>query len=312
MITDNNTRKTASHEKNIYIQQNMANKMELNDVESNNEKIHIEKNSVIYEQLKEATKAYSNYKTVEEFIRKEQNSHLYPCDALAVLCGKITVDKKGEIWIEFFQGKKEDLCLVYGGQGNHAYIFRDLDINKLKGLAMSQSKQEIVQDKHCQISCRKTDKGKQSIRINFPAGNHVTFYDDGFCNGENGSYIHFKENSPTKNENFIVYTIGEGKDEITISYRFNGNKSIRITNKNGEGICVYDTDSFVNPIKDNQTNAMFGKQVDANLFEFIKNTLFEYNESKVKSKEIKLKKINHQNDIEYSLNEAHEFKIGLK
>ena len=39
MITDNNTRKTASHEKNIYIQQNMANKMELNDVESDNEKI---------------------------------------------------------------------------------------------------------------------------------------------------------------------------------------------------------------------------------------------------------------------------------
>ena len=39
MITDNNTRKTASHEKNIYIQQNMANNMELNDVGSDNEKI---------------------------------------------------------------------------------------------------------------------------------------------------------------------------------------------------------------------------------------------------------------------------------
>lgn len=285
-------------------------------MESNNEKIHIEKNSVIYEQLKEAAKAYGKkkkYTTVEEFVKEEQNTHLYPCNTLAEMCGKITVDEEGEIWIEFDQGKKTGLCLIYGGQGSHAYIFHDLNIYKLKEMAISQSKkQKIVQDKHCQISCRKTDKGKQSIRINFPAGNHVTFYDDGFCNGENGSYIHFKENSPTKNENFIVYTIGEGKDEITISYRFNGNKSIRITNKNGEGICVYDTDSFVNPIKDNKTNAMFGKQVDANLFEFIKNTLFEYNESKVKSKEIKLKKINHQNDIEYSLNEAHEFKIGLK
>ena len=39
MITDNNARKTASHEKNIYIQQNMANNMELNDVGSDNEKI---------------------------------------------------------------------------------------------------------------------------------------------------------------------------------------------------------------------------------------------------------------------------------
>lgn len=39
MITDNNTRKTASHEKNLYIQQNMANNMELNDVGSDNEKI---------------------------------------------------------------------------------------------------------------------------------------------------------------------------------------------------------------------------------------------------------------------------------
>ena len=37
MITDNNTRKTASHEKNVYIQQNMANNMELNDVGSDNE-----------------------------------------------------------------------------------------------------------------------------------------------------------------------------------------------------------------------------------------------------------------------------------
>jgi hypothetical protein len=39
MITDNNTRKTTSHEKNKYIQQNMANNMELNDVGSDNEKI---------------------------------------------------------------------------------------------------------------------------------------------------------------------------------------------------------------------------------------------------------------------------------
>lgn len=39
MITDNNRRKTASHEKNIYIEQNIANNMELNDVGNDNDKI---------------------------------------------------------------------------------------------------------------------------------------------------------------------------------------------------------------------------------------------------------------------------------
>ena len=90
MLTDNNnSRKTASHEKNIYLQQNMANNMELNEIGSDNEKIF----------------ANTFKKGFQEYNDNNEN-----------MCGEKNPEKKNNI--DFFGQKQKSISIKFNNNEN--------------------------------------------------------------------------------------------------------------------------------------------------------------------------------------------------
>ena len=291
------------------------------NIEEKQIKIYVEKGSPLYKKLEELSKKYPLSKqylqehslpdgtkgTLKQFLESYKNSRLFVTDEYATNAGKIETEKAGNeerIYIEWPENKKDEkLSLLYFcnidiynnqeyywnnqsiiGDSNYEYLLKDVSVAELQQAAQAQNANINIHNmpKICKISCR-TAPGKQSsIRVQFPDDNKVTFYQDGWVNGKNSS-IHIHQNSPIKEtDDFKIYSVGQGDDAVEISYRKTGNKSIRMTNKNGDGICIY-PDLYINPVKNGHMTKQGSQKINCNLFEFIENNFFKVNYNKNKS-----------------------------
>ena len=275
--------------------------MESKKKEEKQIKVYVEKGSPLYKKLEGLSKKYplskqylqehplqnSTKGTLKQFLESYKNSRLLVADKETMILGKIEIETTGDkeqIYIEVPEKDKDKpVNLVYFHEA--AYNFLDVynadthSYSKYEFLGkygniegLKNDAQQIVA-KSCKISCRTAPGKEPSIRIQFPDGNKVTFYQDGWCNGKNNAEINVDRNMPIKTPGeYTIYKVGQGDDAVEISYRHTGNKSIRITNKNGDGICVY-PDLYVNPVKNGKTQ--YGEeQINCNLFEFIENNFF--------------------------------------
>ncbi len=251
------------------------------NIEEKQIKIYVKNGSVLYDKFNKLAKEH-NYTDAIAFIEKEISKSLHIMDEYSLDAGTCKVEKIGnkkQIYIEWPENKQnEKLSIVFSHGHNNPpeYILKNISIDDLKNEA------EKIMPKTCKISCR-TAPGKQpSIRVQFPDDNKVTFYQDGWVNGKNSS-IHIHQNSPIKEtDDFKIYSVGQGDDAVEISYRKTGNKSIRITNKNGDGICIY-PDLYINPVKNGHMTKQGSQKINCNLFEFIENNFFKVNYNKNKS-----------------------------
>jgi len=248
-------------------------------MESNKEqtiKVYVEKGSVLYKKLEELAKKYLVPDAVK-FV-DANGFQIHVLDEYLIDKGNIKVEKIGnekQICIEWPENKKDKtLNLVWYANGSEEYLLKDIKFSNLGQYTGSIIANVNNAEKSCKISCRTAPGKEPSIRIQFPDGNKVTFYQDGWCNGKNDAEINVDRNMPIKTTpgEYTIYKVGQGDDAVEISYRHTGNKSIRITNKNGDGICVY-PDLYVNPVKNGQTRKG-DKKINCNLFEFIENNFF--------------------------------------
>ena len=148
MITDNNTRKTASHEKNIYIQQNMANKMELNDVGSDNEKIFSSTVKKGFQDNDHRDKNYSNkerrqdQKNVDIFLEKQKykSFKLNSNENLNININNLTKKSK------YYTGSGSSLNGL-NSTGNTGNLKSENDLNSGRGTSSNEKdKYEIFLD----------------------------------------------------------------------------------------------------------------------------------------------------------------------
>ena len=150
MITDNNnSRKTASHEKNICLQQNMANNMELNDIGSDNEKVF--SNTV----KKGFDYNYSNNKENKENIYKEKKQDKKNIDIFGQKQKSINIIFNNNENLNNFQKKK----IFYNGSGssingfnstgNTGYIRSETELNSGRGASSTEKEKE--KDKNYEI-----------------------------------------------------------------------------------------------------------------------------------------------------------------
>ena len=325
-------------------------------MESNEEKcikIYVKKDSPLYKELEKISKDH-HVPNVVKFI--EANGYkFHVMDTSYSEAGGIKVETIGNekqiciLWNENNPDTKRSIIwyknYIHQTQNYiHQTILNEVSIDELKQAAGNAVANINNEERSCKISCR-TQVGLQpSIRITFPDENKVTFYQDGWCNGPDKKSVNIHKSYATQqNDNFIVYKVGKGDNEVTISYRYTGNKSIKITNKKGDGVCVY-PDYFVNPVKNGQTTTIGSQRINCNLFEFIENNFFkvDYNKSKSDLKKPLTQEMQHapfnisqqnqlfggihnifnnqhnniiqnvpNNNTLYSLNETNEFTIKL-
>ncbi|MBQ7536633.1 MAG: hypothetical protein IJT14_00755 [Rickettsiales bacterium] len=292
------------------------------NIEEKQIKIYVEKGSPLYEKIKKLAEnypldnkaaekynlPYGSKGNIIQFIEGYKNARLLVADKEIMPIGKIDVEKVGNeerIYIEWPEDKAEEKINITFfhkvdvqnnagyywlnqsviGDSKYEHLLEGVSVAELQQAAQAQNANINIHNmpKTCKISCR-TAPGKQpSIRVQFPDDNKVTFYQDGWCNGKNNEMINIYQNRPIKTtDEYTIYNVGQGEDKVEISYRHTGNKSIRITNKNGDGICIY-PDLYVNPVKNGHMTKQGSKKINCNLFEFIENNFFKVNYNKNKS-----------------------------
>jgi len=140
MITDNNnSRKTASHEKNICLQQNMANNMELNDLGSENEKIFSNtfKKGFDY-----------NYNNNKDNIYKERIQDKKNIDIFGQKQKSITIKFNNNENINnlqkkniFYTGSGSSIT-GFNSTGNTGYIRSETELNSGRGASSTEKEKE--------------------------------------------------------------------------------------------------------------------------------------------------------------------------
>ena len=140
MITDNNnSRKTASHEKNICLQQNMANNMELNDLGSENEKIFSNtfKKGFDY-----------NYNNNKDNIYKERRQDKKNIDIFGQKQKSITIKFNNNENINnlqkkniFYTGSGSSIT-GFNSTGNTGYIRSETELNSGRGASSTEKEKE--------------------------------------------------------------------------------------------------------------------------------------------------------------------------
>ena len=141
MLTDNNnnSRKTASHEKNTYLQQNMANNMELNEIGSDNEKIF----------ANTFKKGFQEYNDNNENIYKQKNTEE---KKNIVIFGQkqksISIKLNNNENINnlqkknvFYTGSGSSLT-GFNSTGNTGYIRSETELNSGRGATSSTEKEK--------------------------------------------------------------------------------------------------------------------------------------------------------------------------
>ena len=138
MLTDNNnSRKTASHEKNIYLQQNMANNMELNEIGSDNEKIFantFKKGLQEYNDNNENIYKEKNLEKKNDFYGQKQKSISIKFNDNENINN---LQKKNV----FYTGSGSSLT-GFNSTGNTGYIRSETELNSGRGATSSTEKEK--------------------------------------------------------------------------------------------------------------------------------------------------------------------------
>ena len=198
---NNNSRKTASHEKNIYLQQNMANNMELNEIGSDNEKIFANTFKKGFQENNDNNENIYKAKNPE----KKNNIDLFGQKQKSISIkfnnneNAINIQKKNG----FYTGSGSSLT-GFNSTGNTGYIRSETELNSGRGATSSTEKEK-----------------EKNLDINL---NHIKTEGD-FEQNKNFSNEGLNNYKPSSNSNipFNIYINSHQNNKLNTNLIYNSN-----------------------------------------------------------------------------------------
>ena len=237
---NNNSRKTASHEKNIYMQQNMANNMELNDIGSDNEKIF---SNTVKKGFQDYNENNQEKKNINNLIQKQK-----------VMSIKLNNNKN----MNNIQKKN----FFYNGSGSSGIV-----LNSINNLGYNRSETELKSGRG--NSSNEKDKNKNFINhirtegsdfdiqkntnnggnINYKSNNNIPFniYINNNQNNKTTSNIIYNYNFDSdNNNNYSSNNSNNSKDRVSINNSYGQKDSLKGTGSSSNSKLVYNPSSISN------------------------------------------------------------------